>query len=123
MSFRKVTKNQQHQNRLKINNTISSLTINNTTTTLHLVRFISRFRGHDQWTQYKPFTVDANIKRNCINSRKLKGLNDHHVLQYTNVVLRLVWEFDGIVQKHIHNRLTLTLKCSFSYPEHSHCQF
>ena len=45
----------------------------------------------------------------------------------TRALLRLVWQFDGIVQKHTHKRLILTLKCSFDYPEHkiinSHSQF
>ena len=45
----------------------------------------------------------------------------------TRDLLRLVWQFDGIVQKHKHKRLLLTLKCSFDYPEHkiinSHSQF
>ena len=40
---------------------------------------------------------------------------------------RLVWPFDGIVQKHIHKRLIQTLKCSFNKHAYkiinSHCQF
>ena len=62
-----------------------------------------------------------------VQCRLVQAIVDIVAMLETRAVRRLVWPFDGIVQKHIYKRLIRTLKCSFNYPEHKiinmHCQF
>ena len=71
---------------------------------------------------------EGGVKEIVASQQNSAGLDIYSSkIHHTRAVLRLVWPFDGIVQKHIHNRLICTLKCSFNYPEpkiiNSHCQF